>query len=127
MSKDLDVEPTSPAVSSHAGAPDDEAARRDFVIKQIEQRRRLRANILVSSAGMLLLTIIWATSEYNNAGGWPTDGFSQSSSIPNVWNIWIIDPFMAWVFFIAVNVAYVVVRKPISEDEIRREMRRSGT
>ena len=51
-----------------------------------------------------------------------------SSSIPNVWNIWIIYPFMAWVLFIATNVAYVVVRKPISEDEIRQEMRRrSGT
>ncbi|HVN12053.1 MAG TPA: 2TM domain-containing protein [Kineosporiaceae bacterium] len=121
MSKDVEIEPPTTTSST-----DDEAFARQFAIKQIEQRRRLRANIVVSTAVLLIVTVIWAVTEYYNAGGWPTEGFSQSSSIPNVWNIWIIYPFLAWVLYVAVNVAYVVGRKPISEDEIRREMRRGS-
>jgi nucleotide-binding universal stress UspA family protein len=44
---------------------------------------------------MVLLTVIWALTEYHNAGGWPTQGFSQSSGIHDVWNSWIIYPATA--------------------------------
>ena len=33
-----------------------------------------------------------ASRARGTAGGWPTQGFSQSSGIPNVWNFWIIYP-----------------------------------
>ena len=46
---------------------------------------------------MVILAVIWAFAEYHNAGGWPTNGFSQSSGIANVWNYWIIYPAIAWV------------------------------
>jgi hypothetical protein len=97
---------------------------RQQAIKQIERKRRFKRNTFVSSLGMILLTAIWAMSEYHNAGGWPTDGFSQSSSIPNVWNIWIIYPFLAWVVLTAAAAWDVYVRKPITEREIRREIDR---
>ena len=45
---------------------------------------------------MILVVFIWATSEYHNAGGWPANGFGQSSGTPNVWNYWIIYPLIAW-------------------------------
>ena len=32
----------------------------------------------IGTAGMAILVIIWAFTEYHNAGGWPTHGFSQS-------------------------------------------------
>jgi hypothetical protein len=38
----------------------------------------------VSTGAMLILAAIWAITEYHNAGGWPTQGFSQSSGIPDV-------------------------------------------
>jgi hypothetical protein len=41
---------------------------------------------------MVILVLIWALSEYHNAGGWPTRGFSQSSGIHDVWNFWIVYP-----------------------------------
>ena len=75
---------------------------------------------------MILLVVIWATTEYGNAGGWPTQGFSQSSSIPNTWNIWIIYPFIAWVVTVAGYAWHVYGRKPISEAEIKREMDRQA-
>ena len=76
---------------------------RQRAIKQIERRRRLHLEVVASAIGMILLVAIWATSEYQNAGGWPTHGFSRSSGIHNVWNFWIIYPLIAWVLYIAVR------------------------
>jgi hypothetical protein len=56
---------------------------------------------------MLVLAAIWAIAEYNNAGGWPTNGFSQSSGIPNVWNYWMIYPAIVWVLATAADAWWV--------------------
>lgn len=72
----------------------------------------------------IFLMIIWTISEYNNAGGWPTDGFSQSSSIPHVWNIWIIYPVLGLGVVAAIEAWNTYGKKPISESEIRRGMDR---
>jgi hypothetical protein len=76
--------------------------------------------------GMLVLVAIWAITEYRNAGGWPSQGFSQSSGIHDVWNMWILYPLLAWVFIVAVNGCLAYLRKPISESRIRREMERQA-
>jgi 2TM domain len=99
---------------------------RQQAIKQIERKRRFWGSTAVASAGMILLVVIWATSEYHNAGGWPAHGFSQSSGIPDVWNLWIIYPLGAWVLLTAAGAWFVYGRKPISESEIRREIERQG-
>ena len=62
----------------------------------------------------------------HNAGGWPAQGFSQSSGIHDVWNIWIIYPAMAWVFLTVVGGLIAYLRKPISESQIRREIERQS-
>lgn len=103
-----------------------EELARQQAIKQIERRRHFHIELVVSTFGMLILTAIWATSEYHNAGGWPTDGFSQSSSIPHVWNIWIIYPLIGWALIMAARAWAVYAHKPISEDEIRREVDRQS-
>ena len=110
--------------------PDVNAASEELVrqqaIKQIERRRRFRITAALSSFVMMILVAIWAITEYHNAGGWPTSGFSQSSGIHDVWNIWIIYPLLAWVFIIAGHGWIVYGRKPISEDEIKREIDRQA-
>ena len=73
---------------------------REQAIKQIERKRRYWIRAAISTVGLLVLAAIWATTEYHNAGGWPTQGFSQSSGIHYVWNIWIIYPAIAWVFLL---------------------------
>ena len=75
---------------------------------------------------MLILAVIWAFAEYHNAGGWPTSGFSQSSGIPNVWNYWIIYPAIAWVLAITADAWWVFGRRPVSEDQIKHEMKRQA-
>jgi hypothetical protein len=102
----------------------DEQLARQQAIKQIERRRRFWLNLAVSTVVMVFVTAIWAVSEYWNAGGWPTGGFSQSSGIPNVWNAWIIYPWLGWLVFVAAGAFSTFLRRPISEAEIRREIER---
>jgi hypothetical protein len=114
--------PTNRAASV---APDtnDQLARQQ-AIKQIERERRFKISTAVAAVLMLFLVFIWATSDNANAGGWPTHGFSQSSSIPHVWNDWIIYPLGAWVVLTAASYWNTYWRKPISEGEIQREIER---
>jgi len=97
---------------------------RQQAIKQIERKRRFWIGAAMGTLAMAVLTLIWAMSEYHNAGGWPADGFSQSSGIPNVWNYWIMYPAIAWVFLTVAGGLSVYLRKPISERDIRHEMER---
>ena len=99
---------------------------RQQAIQQIQRRRRFQIRITTGTLGMMILTIIWALTEYHNAGGWPASGFSQSSAIPNVWNYWIIYPAIAWALLTAADTWRVYGRKPIPETEIRREIDRQA-
>jgi 2TM domain len=97
---------------------------RDQAIKQIERKRRYWISAAISTVGLLMLAAIWAITEYHNAGGWPTQGFSQSSGIHDVWNFWIIYPAIAWAFLLAAFGLGIYLRKPVSESQIKREMER---
>ena len=112
------LSPDTPAVGG-------ELTRRQ-AIRQIERRRRFRINVVLSSLVMVILVIIWATAEYHNAGGWPVHGFSQSSGIREVWNFWIVYPLGAWLLIVAAHGWFVYGEKPISEDEIKREIERQA-
>jgi H+/Cl- antiporter ClcA len=112
--RDLDVPPAS------------EQLAREQAIKQIGRRRRFWIIAAMSTLLMVILVVIWAMAEYHNAGGWPTNGFSESSGIPNTWNYWIIYPAIAWVLFLAASALLVFRNKPISESEIKREIDRQA-
>jgi len=99
---------------------------RQQAIQQIDRRRRFWIRACVGTLGMIILVVIWALTEYHNAGGWPTNGFSQSSGIHDVWNYWIIYPAIAWVLLTAADAWLVFGRKPISESEIKREIERQA-
>jgi hypothetical protein len=111
--------------STDTPADDDQLARQQ-AIRQIERRRRFRMSTALSAVAMAILVIIWATSEYHNAGGWPVHGFSQSSGIHDVWNFWIVYPLGAWLFVVAAYGWLVYGSKPISESEIKREIEREA-
>ncbi len=101
----------------------DDDALREQALKQVERVHAFKLHLVASMFGMLLLTVIWAISEYHNAGGWP-DHFSQSSGTPGTWNDWIIWPLIAWLFFICMRAYTVYFRRPPSEAEVQREMNR---
>jgi hypothetical protein len=108
-----------------APADGDQLARQQ-AIRQIEHRRRFWITTAWSGIAMAILVIIWAISEYHNAGGWPVNGLSQSSGIHEMWNFWIVYPLGAWLLFVAARAWAVYGNKPISESEIKREMDRQA-
>jgi hypothetical protein len=110
-------------VFSFVVSHDEDVARRQ-AIEQIQRKRRFWYQTLAGGVGMILLTVIWSIIEYQNAGGWPSGGFSESSGIPHVWNMWIVYPWIAWLFFSLVHGISVYIRQPISEKQIQREMDR---
>jgi 2TM domain len=121
-----DVAPDSPAGSGADQPASSEELARQEAIKQIQRKRRFWTSTVTWAVIMVLVTVIWAFSEYHNAGGWPTGGFSESSGIPNVWNYWIIYPLLVWVLLTAADAWRVFRRKSISEAEIKHEMERQA-
>ena len=104
-----------------------EQLARQQAIRQIGRRRRFRFWAMMGTLFMILLTVSWAFSQYQNAGGWPTSGFSQSNSgwgYPNVWNPWIIWPAIVWVLATGGYAWFVYGNKPVPESEIKREIER---
>jgi hypothetical protein len=112
-----------PVIESSVPEHGDEEVR-ELAVKQIERKRRFEMRAFVAAVLGAFLVVIWAVSEYNNAGGWPTNGFSNSSSIPHVWNDWIIYPLIGIGLCVAIDAWNTYRRKPITEAEIRREMDR---
>jgi len=121
-----DISHDTPADSGPNAPAASEQLARQQAIKQIERRRRFWISAAMSTLLMVILVFIWAMTEYHNAGGWPTQGFSDSSSIPNVWNDWIIYPAMVWVVATAADALLVFRNRPISESEIKREIERQA-
>ena len=121
-----DISHDTPADSGQNAPATSEQLARQQAIKQIERKRRFWISAAMSTLLMVILVFIWAMTEYHNAGGWPTKGFSQSSSIPNTWNYWIIYPAIAWVLFLAADALHVFRNKPISETEIKHEIERQA-
>jgi 2TM domain len=113
------------SLSQSPRTDDAEELAREEAVRQIRRKRHFDIELIVGIVGMALLVLIWATTEYHNAGGWPTQGFSQSSGIHDVWNYWIIYPIGAWILILAGR-AWWVYRghKPITEGDIERELDR---
>lgn len=111
----------SPTVAGPLG--DDEYVRK-LAIEEIERQRRFHIRASGAAALTVVLVIIWAVAEYNNAHGWPTSGFSQSSGIHHVWNYWIIYPVIALALSVAIDARRTYRHRPITEREIRREVDR---
>ena len=121
-----DVAHDKPAGSDSNALVTSEQFARQQAIRQIERRRHFWVRATIGIIAMIILVLIWAFSEYHNAGGWPTNGFSQSSGIHDVWNYWIIYPAIAWVLLTAGDAWRTFGRKPISENEIKREIDRQA-
>ncbi len=102
----------------------DEQQVRQMAIKEIEQERRFHKHVVQYVGLSIILAIAWAISEYNNADGWPTKGFSESSGTPHVWNIWIVYPIVVLGALLAIEAWKTYRKRPITEQEVRRHMDR---
>ena len=102
----------------------DEQQVREMAIKQIEAERRFHKHVVQYVIVSIVLVIVWAISEYSNADGWPSGGFSESSGTPHVWNLWIVYPVVVLGALLAIEAWNTYRRKPITEREVRHQMDR---
>lgn len=84
---------------------DDRNAGRQAAIDRLEKKRDLRSHVLIYMAVNTTLVVIWAVS---GAGYF--------------WPIW---PILGWGIGLALTTWNVYGRRPITEDDIRRETRRN--
>src|SRR5215210_8873671 len=66
---------------------------RALATERIRRRRNFQLHIAAYILGTLTVTIVWAVTEYHNAGGWPT-GF-RTGRQNHDWDPWIIYPLIA--------------------------------
>jgi hypothetical protein len=95
---------------------------RALALDRIRRRRNFITHLVATLAGAVLLSIVWATTEYSNAGGWPT-GFRTGRENRD-WDPWIMYPLAAGAVALAVHAWIAFGRRPPTEAEIAGEIRR---
>ena len=101
---------------------DNERELRRQAVDRVRRRRNFMTHLVAHVGLIVLLTAIWATTEYHNAGGWPT-GF-RTGRENHDWDPWIVYPFIALHAVLAVHAWIAFGRRPTTEREIEREMER---
>ncbi len=101
---------------------DDERSLRRLAVERIRRRRNFRIHLLAHLIGSVFLTVIWAVTEYNNAGGWPT-GF-RTGRMNHDWDPWIMYPLIAGTLAVGVHAWIAFGREPVTEAEVGREVER---
>lgn len=84
--------------------PQDEAGRREAAVRRVKARRDFSGHVAAYFIVNAMLVGIWL-----------------SSGVGYFWPIW---PMLGWGVGLAFNAWAVYFQKPISEDDIRREMER---
>ena len=121
MSSDLLVK-DEPAVSSTPPAPTEDQELRAAVRTRIEGVRRLKLHIAAYVLGMLVLTPVWALTQWQTSGGfqrWSTD-----HSRPGDWEPWILYVALGWGLVVAILALKVYFARPTSPQEIERAVER---
>ncbi len=95
---------------------------RALAIDQIARRRRFQLHAVAYVIGTIFVTIVWAVTEYHNAGGWPT-GF-RTGRMNHDWDPWIIYPLIAGTLALLTHAWIAFGREPATEREIAREIER---
>lgn len=98
------------------------AELRSLAVQRIRRRRNFRAHVVVHLIGSLFLIVVWALTEYQNAGGWPT-GF-RTGRADHDWDPWIVYPLVAGTLAVAVHAWLAFAKPPTTEEEIAHEVAR---
>jgi 2TM domain len=95
---------------------------RSLALDRIRRRRNFQAHLVGHMILCVVLILIWATSEYNNAGGWPT-GFRTGRENRD-WDPWIIYPLIPLHLALGVHAWIAFWRRPPTELDVTREIDR---
>jgi hypothetical protein len=91
-------------------------------LDRIRRRRNFITHLFAYVLGSLVVSIIWATTEYANAGGWPT-GF-RTGRENHDWDPWLMYPLAAGAVALVVHAWIAFGRRPPTEREVDGEIKR---
>jgi hypothetical protein len=95
---------------------------RNVALERIRRRRNFMTHLVAHVVATVFLTIVWAITEYHNAGGWPT-GF-RTGRMNHDWDPWIIYPVLAGTLALAIHAWIAFGRQPVTEADVNRELER---
>ena len=101
---------------------EEETRQRKWAEKRVVQARRLRLRAAAFALAMLVLTPVWAVSQYLESGGWP-QRLSPNGN-PGDWSPWLVWVALAWGFYVGLSAVAIHYRRPVSDREIEGELRR---
>ena len=93
---------------------------RRVALDRIRRRRNFVTHLVATLLGSLLVTLVWSTTEYANAGGWPT-GF-RTGRMNHDWDPWLAYPLLAGATALAVHAWVAFGRRPVSAREVEAEL-----
>ncbi len=95
---------------------------RETALRQLERKRRFRAHLVFTLVLIPLLAVVWATTEYQNAGGWPTA--LRTGRRNHDWDPWIVYPLIVSAVALTVHAVLTYGSGPITEADVEREAER---
>ena len=109
-------------LTENGSAPQADVELRSVAREHLERVRKLKVGVVAYVLGMVLLTAVWALTEYQNADGWPSRLSDQGNT--GDWNPWILWVALIWGFLVALDAIKTYAKRPRSEAEVDREVER---
>jgi hypothetical protein len=104
-----------------AAADDDEL--REWARKHIERVRHLKLHAAAFVVGMLVLTPVWALTQWQDNGGFKRFDFSPDGT-PGDWEPWILYVVLIWGGIVALMAVKTYFDRPTTKAEVDRELAR---
>jgi hypothetical protein len=95
---------------------------RAAALDRIRRRRNFVTHVFAYLIGSLTLAIVWSTTEYQNADGWPTA--LRTGRQHHDWDPWIMYPLVAGALALGIHAWIAFGRRPTSERDIAAEIER---
>jgi hypothetical protein len=105
-----------------------------LAVERIHQRRRLKLHAFAFAIGVPVLGLIWVLTEYYEEHTWP-ERFASAPDVAGTWETWFFWAAGIWAIVLAVHALKTLfgptigplgryVRRPISSEELAREVER---
>lgn len=96
---------------------------REWAHKHIERVRQLKLHAAAFVVGMLVLTPVWALTQWQDNGSFKHFDFSPDGT-PGDWEPWILYVALIWGGIVALMAVKAYFDRPTTHEEIDREISR---
>ena len=101
----------------------EDAELREWARDHVERVRRLKLHVAVYVVGMLVLTPVWALTQWQDNGAFKRFDFTPDGT-PGDWEPWILYVVLIWGGVLALQAVRTYFDRPTTRDEIERTISR---